>query len=270
MDSTDTKVIATSRKTDDHVSVIPHNRENGQLDVGEDDLHREIVSFVRYKVSKNDVLSEPAQKRLKLLAIDTLSNKRNHNGMFRWAYLMCKDLKLQRKVGAIRNLLNQLPAGLTALYTKILQRLNDYPIADRDFVRLVLRWIAGSLRPLQWHELDQALEIDKFRPIIYEDDDEYEEGNLYLRKDIIMICDSLVQYSGLADGDTIGPIHLCTRDFLRSPVSTLEGFPSRLECYLVDAYEANLTLAQGRFSLNQSKSMNIFRKGKSVMALPNI
>ena len=263
---TDTKVIATSRKTGDHISILSHNRENGQLDIGEDDLHRDIVSFVRYKVSKNDVLSEPAQKRLKLLAIDTLSNKKNHNGMFLWAYLMCKDLKLQRKVGAIRNLLNQLPAGLTALYTNILQRLNDHPIADRDFVRLVLRWIAGSLRPLRWHELDQALEIDRFRPPVFEDDDEYEEGNLYSRKDIIMICGSLVQYSGLADGDTIGLIHLSTRDFLRSTVSALEGFPSRLECYLVDTYEANLTLAQGclRMLLSESVQKNEYFSKRDI------
>ena len=106
VESTNTKVIATSRKAGDHVSVLSHNSENGQLDISEDDLNQDIISFVRYKVSKNDVLSNPTQKRLKLLVIDQLSNKKNHNGMFLWAYFMCKDLKLQRKVGAIRNLLN--------------------------------------------------------------------------------------------------------------------------------------------------------------------
>jgi hypothetical protein len=268
---TDAKVVATSRKTGDHVNVLPRKGESGHLEIVEDDVNKDIVSFVRYKVSKMDILSHPAQKRLKVLVIDQLSKKENHKGMFLWAYLICKDLKLQRQIGAIKNLLNQLPGGLTAVYTKILQRLNDKPMADRDFVRLVLRWIAGSLRPLRWHELDQALEIDRFRPPVYEDDDEYEEQNLYSRKDIVMICGSLVQYSGLMDGDTVGLIHLSTRDFLRSPAAALEGFPQMLECYLVNDLEVNSTLARGclRVLLSDTVRKNKYFSTRKVLEPPS-
>ena len=94
---------------------------------------------------------------------------------------------------------------------------------------------------------------------------------MYSRKDIIMICGSLVQYSGLMDRDTVGLIHLSTRDFLRSPASALEGLPKRLQDYLVDAYEANLTLARGclRALLSETVHKNRYFSERKIFNEPS-
>lgn len=235
------KMFATSRKTGDHVAMLRGSNVD-TIQMTQDDVKRDIASFVRYKVGKMYNLSSPGLKRLRTLVIDELSKKDNHKGMFLWAYLMCKEIGNQGKVGQIQRLLQELPQDIRAVYIKILTRLNEKPAANQTFIQQVLRWVVGSIRPLKWGELDQALEIDQFRDEYYEDDDEYGELSIYSRRDVVKVCGSLVHYTGLDDGDVIGLIHLSTREFLKGSARQMEGFPRALEKYLVDEKEASLAI----------------------------
>lgn len=216
------------------------------------DVKKDIASFVRYKVNRMPNLSAPAHQRPKTLVIDELSKKENHKGMFLWVYLMCKKIKAQDSVAKIQQLLQALPTGLAAVYMKILQHLDDKPLPDQIFVQRVFQWVVGSIRPLRWNELDQALGIDRFRPCSFEDDDEYAETYIYSRRDVVKVCGSLVQYSGLDYGDTIRLIHLSAREFLQGKAYEFAGFRSELSKYLVDANLANTVLARACLSILQS------------------
>ncbi|PGH15219.1 hypothetical protein AJ79_02584 [Helicocarpus griseus UAMH5409] len=247
----DIHVVATSRRSGQHVDVITGPRIN-IIVMTEDDVKRDIASFVRYKVSKMPNLKAPSLQRLKTLVIDELSKKENHKGMFLWAYLMCKDIKTQGSVAKIRQSMQKLPGDMVALYMKILQGLNDKPSGEQDFVLRVFQWVVGSIRPLRWCELDQALQIDQFRGATYEDDDEYEETYIYSRKDVVKVCGSLVQYSGLDDGDTIRLIHLSAREFLQGQITQSAAIPIELRKYFIDITTSNKVLATSCLNVLQS------------------
>ncbi|EGC49403.1 conserved hypothetical protein [Histoplasma capsulatum var. duboisii H88] len=238
----DIHVIATSRRTGEHVDVINGPRTMTIL-MTEDDVKRDIASFVRHKVNRMSNLQSPADHRLKALVIDELSKKENHKGMFLWAYLMCKDIKMQGNGARVRQALLQLPGDMVALYVKILEGLNAKPLAEQDFVQRVFQWVVGSIRPLRWCELDQALQIDEFRGAKYEDDDDYEEAYIYSRRDVVKACGSLVQYSGLDDGDTIRLIHLSAREFLQRKITQSITIPPNLAKYFVEVTSSNAVLA---------------------------
>ncbi|OJD11177.1 hypothetical protein AJ78_08000 [Emergomyces pasteurianus Ep9510] len=250
----DIHVVATSRRTGEHVDVISGPRTK-IIVMTEDDVKRDIASFVRYKVNKMPNLQSPAHHRLKALVIDELSKKENHKGMFLWAYLMCKDIKRQGSMAKIRQALLKLPGDMVALYMKILEGLNEKPVAEQDFVQRVFQWVVGSIRPLRWCELDQALQIDEFRGVTYEDDDEYEEAYIYSRRDVVKACGSLVQYSGLDDGDTIRLIHLSAREFLQRQITQSTSIPSNLTKYFVEVMTSNAVLATACLNVLQSPSV---------------
>ncbi|OAX82421.1 hypothetical protein ACJ72_03232 [Emergomyces africanus] len=250
----DIHVVATSRRTGEHVDVISGPRTK-IIVMTEDDVKRDIASFVRYKVNKMPNLQSPSHHRLKALVIDELSKKENHKGMFLWAYLMCKDIKMQGSMAKVRQALLKLPGDMVALYMKILEGLNEKPVAEQDFVQRVFQWVVGSIRPLRWCELDQALQIDQFRGVTYEDDDEYEEAYIYSRRDVVKACGSLVQYSGLDDGDTIRLIHLSAREFLQRQITQSITIPPNLTKYFVEVMTSNAVLATACLNVLQLSSV---------------
>lgn len=250
----DIHVVATSRRTGDHVDIISGPRTK-VIVMTEDDVKRDIASFVRYKVNKMPNLQSPSHHRLKALVTDELSKKENHKGMFLWAYLMCKDIKMQGSVAKVRQALLRLPGDMVALYMKILEGLNEKPVAEQDFVQRVFQWVVGSIRPLRWCELDQALQIDQFRGAAYEDDDEYEEAYIYSRRDVVKACGSLVQYSGLDDGDTIRLIHLSAREFLQRQITQSITISPKLTKYFVEVMSSNAALATACLNVLQAPSV---------------
>ncbi|KAL2373766.1 WD domain-containing protein, variant [Blastomyces gilchristii SLH14081] len=261
----DIHVVATSRRTGEHVDVISGPKTMTIL-MTEDDVRRDIASFVRYKVNKMPNLQSPAHRRLKGLVIDELSKKENHKGMFLWAYLMCKDIKMQGSVAKIRQALLRLPSDMVALYLKILEGLNEKPVAEQDFVQRVFQWVVGSIRPLRWCELDQALQIDQFRAATFEDDDDYDEAYIYSRRDVVKACGSLVQYSGLDDGDTIRLIHLSAREFLQRQIAQSIPIPPNLTKYFVEVTTSNAVLATACLNVLHAPSVQndtYFRTPKS-------
>lgn len=227
------KVLITGREQGEHQSECA--TIGVMIHITISDVDKDIAAFVRYKVSKIERLQSPRLRNIKDRVINDLSDKSNHKGMFLWAYLMCKDLKNMGNIAEIERLVHRLPRGIADLYVNILKRLSHLPEEQRAFSRHVLEWIVVSNRPLKFLELEQGLKMGHPELIAMFDDEDgdtyaqdrpdHEEsgtlqsgsGLIWSRKDIVRVCGSLVTYSGEADGDTIGLLHLTTKEFLSSP-----------------------------------------------------
>ncbi|KAG6810731.1 hypothetical protein H0H92_010561 [Tricholoma furcatifolium] len=233
------RVIVTSRKSGDHVDEFARIPLDHLviLEITKDNVKHDIASFARYKISKIERLQGEQHTNLRNSVIAELGKVENHQGMFLWTYLMCKEVKHILQVPAIWRLLKNLPKGLDAMYARICNRLAENE-QQRDFGCTVLQWIVASSRPLRFGELEQALKTMQEKVKggdaggFFADgsmfDEEYGLGLLWSRKDIVEACGDLVTYSGLDDGDMISLVHLSARHFLCSDPSRLSLPPDLL------------------------------------------
>ncbi|KAG6908660.1 hypothetical protein DXG01_003754 [Tephrocybe rancida] len=217
------RIIVTSRKVGGHVDELAMEPMNRLLilHITKDDVKRDIASFTRHKIGKIERLQGERHLDLRNNVIAALGKVENHEGMFLWTYLMCKEVKHLLEVSSIWHLMQNLPRGLDATYARICNRLAGNE-RHREFGRSVLRWIVASRRPLRFAELEQALKTMQTKdsatgeflenPAVF--DKEFGLGLLWSRKDIVEVCGDLVTYTGLDDGDMIGLIHLSARQFL--------------------------------------------------------
>lgn len=280
------KVIIRELRTlaaSQHIKVIITGREQGEhqseyaktavvMHVTVRDVDEDIGSFVRHKVNKIERLQNQRLRHIKDRVLSDLSDGKNHKGMFLWAYLMCKDLKKMGNIAEIERLIERLPRGLEDLYINILVRMSHLPREQQVFSRHILEWIVVSNRPLKFLELEQGLKMGHPELIsMFEVDDEdsrAQESNvdddrcalstgtglIWSRKDIVRVCGSLVTYSGEADGDTIGLLHLTTKDFLSSPKGKW-ALSAAMENFLVDFPRSQVCLSTACLELLNRPSL---------------
>lgn len=219
---------------------------------------------MEYKIRKTERLSGQENKDLRDRLINKLCDPRSHQGMFLWAYLTCKDIKDRLFFSTSPEVIGEFPRGLGGIYERILEKLNRLPEMHRKFCRLILDWVVGSSRPLQFSELEHALKLSQKSSTDYFE--KVEGGSYQLcfsRKDIVRVCGSLVSYTGLADGDTIGLIHLSARDFL-SRASENGEVPVHLLSFSVNIpkSKALLCLTCLDFLLDRSLYADPYFKGR--------
>jgi len=247
------RVVVTARKSGDHVGEFTRTSTDLplplSLEITPDDIRHDISSFTQYKVKRMERLRGDDRENLRKRIIAELTKVENHQGMFLWVYLMCKDIKRQLDVPAILKLLPNLPKGLDAMYLRICQCLAEKDQQSRDFCQIILQWIVVSNRPLLFAELEQALKVmqaqgDHSRTKDFFDADGYGERLLWSRKDIVEACGNLVRYTGLNDGDMIGLVHLSARQFLRGDTTQSHPPPSPdRTSFIVDVPQAKSTMA---------------------------
>ncbi|MCJ1267551.1 hypothetical protein MMC22_007436 [Lobaria immixta] len=266
-----------SKGLGEHLEELADEKEI--IKIGVDDVKSYIASFVRFKVDKIERLQPPGLKTLKDDVVRALTKPENHQGMFLWAYLMCKDLKMLGEPEAIRRLMERLPKELEDVYVNILERLDTLPLEQKSLSQLVLQWIVASDRPIQFSELEQGVEIGNpeliatFEVVSSDDEDQSASDNsshgkvlssrklVWSRKDIVRVCGSLVAYSGMTDGDSIGLIHLTTRDFLASTQDRLTMSPT-LEIFLVNTLQTKTKLVRTCLKLLNSANPQRHRRFK--------
>ena len=243
--SYDVKLLITAREHGEHYEIL--STLDTILIVTADDVSSDIASFVRYKVSKIERLQNPEVLWLKEKTVSKLIEKEQHEGLFLWAYFMCKELKRLGNPSDIEKLVGRLPKDLKSVYINIIERLSSLSKEEQEFSQLVLRWLVISDRALQFQELEHALQIQdpSLVPRRAESRDNFNvplkyRSLLWSRKDIVRLCGSLVSHSGVSNGDTIGLIHLTTREFLSSSDGLIHSQPS-LEAFFVDLSQARIT-----------------------------
>ena len=229
-------IIVTSRSETHIVPVFAEGKGVPALYVTTDDVKRDIISYVQAKVKKSASLRHPQVKDNIVTALATKSG-----GMFLWVYLMLKVLKSLPTVSDVLKALSTLPEKLDDVYKRILVHLHEsLKPGPRAFCQLVLKWIVATSRPLLFTELVEGLKAEYNKTSsMFDHEQGFQNTLLYGRKDIELVCGSLVT----VNEDSIRLIHLSTRDYLRSSAEAV-----RLEAPL-DSFLVDVPLTQNRIAL---------------------
>lgn len=219
-------IIVTSRSETNIVRVFAEGQKVPALYVSTDDVKRDIISYVQAKVGKSASLQHPQVKDVVVTSLATKSG-----GMFLWVFLMLKVLKSLPTVSHVLQALNTLPDKLDDVYERILKHLYEsLKPGPRAFCQLVIKWIVATSRPLLFTELVEGLKAEYNKTSsMFDDERGFQNTLLYGRKDIELVCGSLVT----VNEDSIRLIHLSTRDYLRSSAEAI-GLEAPLNEFLVD------------------------------------
>ncbi|KAL9609661.1 MAG: hypothetical protein Q9167_005591 [Letrouitia subvulpina] len=204
------RVIVTSRSDNHVVPVFAAGENTPALYITTEDVKKDIVSYIEAQVAKyGNLHCHPEVKDRVITALSTKSG-----GMFLWVYLMLKVLKGLGRVSDVIHALDTLPERLDDVYKRILVHLEEsLKPGPKQFCQTVLRWIVSTSRPLLFNELVEALKAEcRQSTSLFEEEHGFQDSLLYGKKDIELVCGSLVTVSG----DSIRLIHLSTRDYLRS------------------------------------------------------
>lgn len=85
------KVVLTARKK--YVELFAKSTPTLIIEISHTDIDHDITSFVTYKIMKIERLSGQENEELRNRVVNKLCDPKSHQGMFLWAYLMCKDIK---------------------------------------------------------------------------------------------------------------------------------------------------------------------------------
>ena len=250
-------VIVTSRSETHIVPVFAEGQGVPALYVTTDDVKRDIISYVQAKVEKSASLQHPQVKDNVITALATKSG-----GMFLWVYLMLKVLKSLPTVSDVLQALSTLPEKLDDVYERILVHLHEsLKPGPRAFCQLVLKWIVATSRPLLFTELVEGLKAEYQRTSsMFDHEQGFQNTLLYGRKDIELVCGSLVT----VNEDSIRLIHLSTRDYLRSSAEAI-GLKPPLDRFLV-----NVPLVQNRIALTCLEYLSSRNVIESPSFTPNV
>ena len=124
---------------------------------------------------------------------------------FRWVQCQLESLVLQKTPTAIRATLDAVPTTLEQTYCNILERIpkDDWLLAKRAF-----RWLAFSIRALEFKELCGAVIVDEETEMIDEN------ARLLDPEELLQICSSLMSYN--QEEGTVALAHSPVWDFLTS------------------------------------------------------
>jgi hypothetical protein len=80
-------------------------------------------------------------------------------GCFLWASLICSELRQVTSEREIDQVLETIPSGMDALYTRILEDMANARFG-KNVSKAVLTWVTYAFRPLKTSELQEPIELD--------------------------------------------------------------------------------------------------------------
>ena len=119
-------------------------------------------------------------------------------GMFLWIKLQQDGLRSGKSKGALREVVRDMPQGLSQVYERNWKDIHSLNEQDRKRAMAILRWLAYAYKPLSVLALTEALIFDQSRPdpeneMPDEIDDDYANG------EIKGLCGSLIEIRHEAD-----------------------------------------------------------------------
>ncbi|KAK1974128.1 hypothetical protein LZ30DRAFT_560493, partial [Colletotrichum cereale] len=120
------------------------------------------------------------------------------DGCFLWVKLVVDELRKAYSPRDIKRILDGVPAGMDALYSRILENMEQAKYG-KEIAKAILCWTVLAARPLTVDELSSALQLDKQDPIPD------------LGSKAASICDHLVYVDSKA---RVRMVHQTARDFL--------------------------------------------------------
>ncbi|KIX07366.1 uncharacterized protein Z518_02019 [Rhinocladiella mackenziei CBS 650.93] len=127
----------------------------------------------------------------------------NSEGMILYARLMLDNISYLSSLHDIREELGALPRGLDEAYGRILVRITErLPERDRDQVKRILGWVAGSQISIQKRELEVAFSIREGDRMVLRD------RRVFLN--VLHLCGPIVEIRE----DTIRFVHFTAKQYL--------------------------------------------------------
>ena len=149
------RVLLTSRdRFETHGHYIHSKVKIIQEEIRADDTKSDIALYLGANMDqipsieeqdKNDMVSKILEKSA---------------GCFLWVSLILHELRRAHTATEIRQVLQEVPSDMNALYSRILDSMSKAPPYGKVLAKAILTWTVCSSRPLTTDELYQALQID--------------------------------------------------------------------------------------------------------------
>lgn len=128
------------------------------VDIIQKDSQENITSDIRMYV-EHELKYMRGAEALRLQVMESVLERADGN--FLWVHLVLEEILGCHTQQAIKQTLDEIPAGMGALYQRMeLAVANNLKEADRTLARTLLVWIVCAYRPLTLKELSQALTPD--------------------------------------------------------------------------------------------------------------
>jgi hypothetical protein len=175
-------------------------------------------------------------------------------GTFLWVGFAVHELLQKRTCSEVLGVLENLPTGLPAYYSRMLQ---DIPAEQRQTSSSILRWVTLALRPLELQELAAAVDVRPFSSRLTIDQ---------ATRDVITLCGPLLR----VQEREVSLVHQSVRDYLlrkeedsnavleayriRPQTTHLEIVQSCLNCVMLSGFQQNVVELADR-SLSQESPL---------------
>ena len=125
-----------------------------QEEISEDDTKSDIALYLEANMDQLPSIEEEDETDM----ISRILEK--SAGCFLWVSLILQELRQAHTSGEIRQVLEEVPSDMNALYSRILDSMSKAPPYGKVLAKAILTWAVCSYRPLTTDELYHALQID--------------------------------------------------------------------------------------------------------------
>ena len=171
-----------------------------KLDDSETEISRDVE---RYIFAKVDELASKQNLSEDMLLQIRQALMAGADGTFLWVGFVANELK-GRSWSNLQDILHRVPKGLSGVYRRLLQQ-----VEDKDNLVPILQWIVLAARPLTVYELTIASETKASDDLMPTE----------VMKDRLASCGLLVKI----DGDVVNLVHESAKEFFQSDQVNMEG-----------------------------------------------
>ena len=149
------RILLTSRdRFEYHRQAIHPKVKVIQEEILEDDTKSDIALYLDANMDQLPLIEEEDE-------VDMLSKILEKSaGCFLWVSLILQELRRAHTSTEIRQVLEEVPSDMNALYSRILDSMSKAPPYGKVLAKAILTWAVCSSRPLTTDEMYQALRID--------------------------------------------------------------------------------------------------------------
>ena len=149
------RILLTSRdRFEAHRQAIHPKVKVIQEEILADDTKSDIALYLEANMDQLPSIEEEDEENM----ISKILEK--SAGCFLWVSLILQELRRAHTSTEIRQVLEEVPSDMNALYSRILDSMSEAPPYGKVLARAILTWAVCSSRPLTTNELYQALQID--------------------------------------------------------------------------------------------------------------
>lgn len=149
------RILVTSRdRFESHRQAIHPKVRVVQEEILADDTKSDIALYLDANMDQLPLIEEEDEEKMVSKILEKSA------GCFLWVSLILQELRRAHTSTEIRQVLEEVPSDMNALYSRILDSMSKAPPYGKVLARAILTWAVCSSRPLSTNELHQALQID--------------------------------------------------------------------------------------------------------------